>query len=81
MLLSAYVSAQHNEFQICTDCCDASSPSVRNCKSSIGCRTCVMLYLSIRAIVRKPKFMVAPSMAPSLREKDFFAAVKALALT
>ena len=41
----------------------------------------VMLYLSIRAIVGKPKFMVAPSMAPPLREKDFFAAVKALALT
>ena len=40
-----------------------------------------MLYLSIRAIVGKQKFMVAPSMAPSLREKDFFAAVKALALT
>ena len=39
------------------------------------------LYLSFRAIVGKPKFMVAPSMAPPLREKDFFAAVKALALT
>ena len=56
--------------------------------SSIACfrdptRTALLRshYLSIRAIVGKPKFMVAPSMALPLREKDFFAAVKALALT